>query len=75
MPLLYKQDWVDLNNQIINAYIDGDIGLESIANRFLNSNFLFMRYGNYEIVMKYNLPGDKKSTEFTYKYKNNNNFR
>ena len=34
-----------------------------------------MRYGNYEIVMKYNLPGDKKSTEYTYKYKNNNNFR
>ncbi|MBF7093167.1 hypothetical protein IUY40_16670 [Flavobacterium sp. ALJ2] len=75
MPLLYKQDWVDLNNQIINDYVNGLVSSTSIANRFLNSNFLFMRYGNYEIVMKYNLPGDKKSTEFTYKYKNNNNFR
>lgn len=75
MPLLYKQDWVDLNNQVINAYINGDTRVESIAKRFLNSNFLFMRYGNYEIVMKYNLPGDKQSNEFTYKYKNNNNFR
>ncbi|WP_406845359.1 hypothetical protein [Flavobacterium soyae] len=75
MPLLYKQDWVDLNNQIINAYINGNTGVESIAKRFLNSNYLFMRYGNYEILMKYNLPGDKKSTEYTYKYKNNNKFR
>lgn len=75
MPLLYKQDWVDLNNQIANDYVNGLVSSTSVANRFLNSNFLFMRYGNYEIVMKYNLPGDKKSTEFTYKYKNNNNFR
>lgn len=75
MPLLYKQDWVDLNNQIINAYINGNTGVESITKRFLNSNYQFMRYGNYEILMKYNLPGDKKSTEYTYKYKNNNKFR
>jgi hypothetical protein len=75
MPLLYKEDWVNLNNQIINAYVNGDSRVESIAKRFLNSNFQFMRYGNYEIIMKYNLPGDKKSTEYTYKYKNNNKFR
>ncbi|MDR7212227.1 hypothetical protein [Flavobacterium piscis] len=75
MPLLYKQDWVDLDNQIINGYINGDTSLEVIAKRFIKSNFLFMRYGNYEIVMKYNLPGDKQSKEFTYKYKNVNNFR
>jgi len=75
MPLLYKQDWVDLNNQIVNAYINGDTSIETIAKRFINSNFLFMRYGNYEIGMKYNLPGDKQSKEFTYKYRNNNNFR
>ena len=75
MPLLYKQDWIDLDNQIVNAYINGDIGVESIAKRFLKSTFQFMRYGNYEVVMKYNLPGDKQSTEFTYRYKNNNNFR
>ena len=40
MPLLYKQDWVDLNNQIINAYINGDTSIDSIAKRFLNSNYL-----------------------------------
>jgi hypothetical protein len=75
MPLLYKQDWIDLNNQVVNAYVNGDVSVEAIAKRFINSNFLFMRYGNYEIVMKYNLPGDKQAREFTYKFKNNNNFR
>ncbi|OXA76109.1 hypothetical protein [Flavobacterium frigidimaris] len=75
MPLLYKQDWVDLNNQIINAYINDEPNAESIAKRFLNSNYLFMRYGNYEIVVKYNLPGNKQSNDFTYKYKNTNKFR
>ncbi|MEO8239277.1 MAG: hypothetical protein ABI576_14325 [Flavobacterium sp.] len=75
MPLLYKQDWVDLDNQIINAYVNGDTSVESVAKRFKNSNFLFMRYGNYEIVMKYNIPGDKQVNEFTYKFRNNNNFR
>lgn len=75
MPLLYKQDWVDLNNQIVNAYVNGDTSIESIAKRFINSNFLFMRYGNYEIVMKYNLPGVKQTKEVVYKFRNNNNFR
>lgn len=75
MSLLYKQDWVDLNNQIINDYVNGDANTELLAKRFINANYLFMRYGNYEIVMKYNLPGDKQANEFTYKYKNNNNFR
>ena len=75
MPLLYKQDWVDLNNQIINDYIDGVTNRSSIANRLLSNNYLFMRYGDYEIVMKYNLPGNKQSKEYTYKFRNNNDFR
>ncbi|MBF4516520.1 hypothetical protein IRZ71_09200 [Flavobacterium sp. ANB] len=75
MPFLYKQDWTDLNNQIINAYVNGDKNVESIAKRFLNRNYQFMRYGNYDIIMKYSLPGNKQTTEFTYKYKNANKFR
>ncbi|OMQ09540.1 hypothetical protein [[Flexibacter] sp. ATCC 35103] len=75
LPLIYKQDWVDLDNQIVNGYVNGDTSIETIAKRFKNSTFQFMRYGNYEIVMKYNLPGDKQANEFTYKYRNNNNFR
>jgi hypothetical protein len=75
LPLLYKQDWVDINNQIMNDYVDGKVSTASLAKRFLNSDYLFMRYGTYEVKMKYCLPGSKKTTEFVYQFKNNNNFR
>jgi hypothetical protein len=75
LPLLYKQDWVDINNQIMNDYVDGKVGTASLAKQFLESDFLFMRYGPYEIKMKYCLPGGKKTTESVYQFKNNNNFR
>jgi hypothetical protein len=75
LPLLYKQDWVDLNNQIMNDYVNGKVNAISLAKQFLNNDYLFMRYGPYEIKMKYCLPGNKKTTEFVYAFKNNNNFR
>lgn len=75
LPLIYKEDWVDLNNQIVNDYINGLVSSTSIAKRFMNSNYLFMKYGYYDVLMKYNLPGGKKATEYTYKFKNINDFR
>ena len=73
--MIYKNDWNDLINQIINEFVIGDKNVESIAKSFLNINYQFMRYGNYDIIMKYTLPGNKQTTEFTYKYKNVNKFR
>ncbi|OXA93991.1 hypothetical protein B0A66_05475 [Flavobacterium hercynium] len=75
LPLVYKQDWTDLNNQIIRDYFDGVAASLPIGKRFLNSSYLFMRYGTYDIELKYNLPGDKKSSPFIYTYKNKNSFR
>jgi hypothetical protein len=75
MPFFYKEDWVDLNNQIVNSYVNGDAGIMALSQRFHNNNFQFMRHGNYEIVVKYNLPGNKQANEFVYKYKNIADFR
>ncbi|MGE8342801.1 MAG: hypothetical protein ACN6OI_17365, partial [Flavobacterium sp.] len=75
LPFVYKEDWIDLNNQIVNNYINGEPGVVALAQRFISSSYQFMRYGNYEIVMKYNLPGNKQANEFVYKYKNINTFR
>jgi hypothetical protein len=75
MPLIYKSDWVDLNNQIINDYIDGISESYEISQFFLKNSFLFMRYGEYEINVKYQIPGDKSKTDYTYKFRNNNKFR
>lgn len=75
MPLVYKSDWVDLNNQIVNDYINGITQSYELAQFFIKNNYLFMRYGDYEITMQYQLPGDKKTTDYTYKFRNNNKFR
>jgi hypothetical protein len=75
MPFFYKEDWADLNNQIVNSYVNGDASIMALSQRFHNSNFQFMRHGNYEIVVKYNLPGNKQANEFVYKYKNIADFR
>lgn len=75
LPLLYKQDWVDLRNQIVNDYVQQKITTTNPAYPFLEKEFLFMRKGYYPVQMKYTLPGDKKATTFTYKFKNENNFR
>ncbi|WP_236023980.1 hypothetical protein [Flavobacterium flabelliforme] len=75
MSMVYKLDWIDLNNQIINDYINGIQNSFEIAQFFLKNNYLFMRYGDYEITMQYQLPGGKKITDYNYKFRNNNKFR
>ncbi len=75
LPLSYKLDWIDLRDQIVNDYVNGTIDSNSLAYRFLNKEFTFMRFGFYEVLLKYRLPGNKKTAEFTYKFKNNNQIR
>ena len=75
LPLLYKQDWVDLRDQVVNDYVSGTITNNSLAYQFLNKEFTFMRYGFYEVDLKYRLPGNKKTTTYIYKFKNNNQIR
>ena len=75
LPLLYKQDWVDLHSQILNDYVDGLILRGSEAASFLDKDFYFMRYGKYTINMQYILPGGVKGSSYQYDFKNNNKFR
>src|SRR5690606_34752386 len=72
LPLLYKQDWVDLQSQILNDYVDGLIPRGSEAASFLDKDFYFMRYGKYTIIMQYILPGGVKGSSYQYDFKNNN---
>lgn len=75
LPLLYKQDWVDMRNQIVNDYVQGRISGTHNAVSFLEKDFKFMRSGFYSVRIKYTLPGEKKVSEFIYRFKNPNNFR
>jgi hypothetical protein len=73
--LVYKQDWVDLQSQIVNDYIDGLISNGSTLLNFLDAEYLFMRYGFYNTTVQYTVPGGINGTSAIYKFKNPNKFR
>lgn len=75
LPLLYKQDWVNIRDQIANDYVNGLVTQGSAAYHFLGKEYLFMRSGDYYIKVQYIMPGNKLGTQKEYKFKNNNNFR
>jgi hypothetical protein len=75
LPYLYKQDWSDLYAQILNDYVNRNLNMSNEALKFLDYNYLFMRYGNYTVNMQYILPGGKQGTNKTYDFKNIIKFR
>ena len=75
LPLLYKSDWMNFYNQIVNDQVNGVITTSHPAYTLISKNFTFMRFGFYNIEMKYILPGDKQTKNFYYQFKNLNQFR
>ncbi len=75
LGLVYKSDWVDLQSQIVNDYVDGLIADNNPVLNFLDENYLFMRYGYYQTELKYMLPGGINGSSANYKFKNPNDFR
>ncbi|SNR14553.1 hypothetical protein [Tenacibaculum jejuense] len=75
LGLAYKEDWVDIHAQLVNAHIDGYINANDPVLKFLDEDYLFMRYGFYKTKLIYNLPGGKKGSEAIFKFKNPNKFR
>ncbi len=71
----YKADWLDMQSQILNDYVDGLIPKGSSLLNFLDDDYLFMRYGFYETKLSYTLPGGIEGSNSTYKFKNPNRFR
>ncbi|MFM9403419.1 Ig-like domain-containing protein [Myroides odoratimimus] len=72
---VYKEDWVNLTNQMVNDAIDQPISPSSAYYELLRRRFEFMRTGDYNIKVKYTLPGERQKAEYIYKYKNLNEFR
>ncbi len=75
LGLIYKSDWVDLHSQLVNALLEGEIAKGDTVLNFLDEDYLFMRYGFYKTKLQYMLPGERKGTTTTYKFKNPNKFR
>ncbi|MDM1398062.1 hypothetical protein HX049_12865 [Myroides odoratimimus] len=75
LGLVYKEDWVNLTNQMVNDAIDKPISSSSVYYELLRKRFEFMRHGDYNIKVNYVLPGEKQKVEYKYKYRNLNEFR
>lgn len=65
-----KQDFVDLRTQALRDYTDGKIDANHPAMRITEGEYLFMRYGKYEVILKYMLPGGIQGSQAKIDFKN-----
>lgn len=68
LPRIFKDDFMDLQYQIINSYI-GDSSNPAYK-RFLNAGYPIIPSGNYKIKLQYRMPGNVKGTSSEFEYTN-----
>jgi hypothetical protein len=67
LPAVYREDFTDLQNQVVNRYL-GKGG--ATYNHFLQGTFPFISSENYNIRMQYVMPGDVKGSEVAFEFYN-----
>lgn len=72
---IYKEDFVDLRDQVYSDFTQGIINGQHPAMSLTNASYYFMRYGKYKIKMSYILPGGIKGSEAKIDFKNPLRFR
>ena len=70
LPEVYKVDYLDISDRVLNDFVNGSLSSSDPALQILDNEFMFMRYGNYDVTLKYILPGGINGTSATYKFKN-----
>lgn len=68
LPAVYKSDFLDIQNQVINTYLN-DTSQPSLR-KFLNASFPFISAGSYRVGLQYVMPGGVKGTTAAFEYKN-----
>ncbi len=72
---IYKEDFVDLRDQVYSDFTQGIINGQHPAMSLTNEAYYFMRYGKYKVKMNYMLPGGIKGSEAKIDFKNPLRFR
>ncbi|MEW7291726.1 hypothetical protein [Aquimarina sp. 2304DJ70-9] len=72
---IYKEDFVDLRDQVYSDFTSGKINAQHPAMSLTNADYYFMRYGKYRIKLKYMLPGGISGSEANVDFKNTLKFR
>ena len=67
---IYNEDYIGVFYKVNNAFSDGLISLKDSNSIILNTTFPFMSFGDYEIELKYKLPGGIDGGVSKYKFKN-----
>ena len=68
LPHVFKNDFMDLQNQVINSYLR-ETGNPAYQ-RYLNSRFPFISPGGYKIKLQYMMPGNVNGTSSEFEYTN-----
>ncbi len=75
LPRIYKEDFVDLQDQVYSDFVGGIISASHPAMSLTDASYYFMRYGTYEVLFQYRLPGGIKGSSARIDYKNTLRFR
>jgi hypothetical protein len=68
LPLLYKQDFMDLQYQVVNRYLGTPE--QNKYQRIILGFYPFIRYGKYKVEYQYVLPNGAKGTRAVFEYQN-----
>jgi len=68
LPSYYKSDFINIQDQIVTKFIQ--TGSWNGYDLLMNYRFMFIRKGNYPILLKYILPDGTKSSEVIFEFKN-----
>jgi len=72
---IYKEDFVNLRDQVYSDFTTGVINGQHSAMSLTNADYYFMRYGKYKVKFTYLLPGGIRGTEAKIDFKNTLKFR
>ncbi len=75
LPLQYYYDFRDIENQVLNDYVDGKLKRPDRFITILDSRYWYMRHGKYYVNLYYTLPGNKQTTKASYMFKHTNKVR
>ncbi len=70
LPYVYKQDFIDIQSQVINGYIKSDGTSWTAYEKFSKARFPFISSEKYRIYMQYILPDGTKGSRASFDFYN-----
>lgn len=73
LPYHYKQDFIDIQYKIVNAYLQNPSQYQSQIQQYnyiINGVFPSIQTGNYKVKMQYVLPGNIQGSSAIFNYNN-----